>query len=121
MLCYGNKTLGDHLFCSVHFDFLIECFNAIYSYFFSSKFYRVENSVYALLRTRDMAISRYREFGIPVEWLLDSGIVGKVWFKLKENKYISGRLRDKVSVRVCWASACSCMPENACMSCASEY
>lgn len=47
-------------------------------------FDRVEQSVYALLRTRDMAISRYREFGIPVDWLLDSGVVGKVCFKLKE-------------------------------------
>lgn len=41
-------------------------------------FTRVEQSVYALLRTRDMAISRYKEFGIPVDWLLDSGVVGKV-------------------------------------------
>ncbi|XP_028783368.1 protein CHUP1, chloroplastic-like [Neltuma alba] len=39
---------------------------------------RVEQSVYALLRTRDMAISRYKEFGIPVNWLLDSGVVGKI-------------------------------------------
>ncbi|XP_050225939.1 protein CHUP1, chloroplastic [Mercurialis annua] len=39
---------------------------------------KVENSVYALLRTRDMAISRYKEFGIPVNWLSDSGIVGKI-------------------------------------------
>ncbi|XP_040998015.1 protein CHUP1, chloroplastic-like [Juglans microcarpa x Juglans regia] len=39
---------------------------------------KVETSVYALLRTRDMAISRYREFGIPVDWLLDSGVVGKI-------------------------------------------
>lgn len=39
---------------------------------------RVEQSVYALLRTRDMAISRYREYGIPVDWLSDSGVVGKV-------------------------------------------
>ncbi|KAF8389810.1 hypothetical protein HHK36_024329 [Tetracentron sinense] len=39
---------------------------------------KVEQSVYALLRTRDMAMSRYREFGIPVDWLLDSGIVGKI-------------------------------------------
>uniref|UniRef100_A0A2P2JA90 Uncharacterized protein n=1 Tax=Rhizophora mucronata TaxID=61149 RepID=A0A2P2JA90_RHIMU len=39
---------------------------------------KVENSVYALLRTRDMAISRYREFGIPVDWLLESGVVGKI-------------------------------------------
>ncbi|KAL1343729.1 hypothetical protein HN51_030061 [Arachis hypogaea] len=39
---------------------------------------KVEQSVYALLRTREMAISRYREFGIPVNWLLDSGVVGKI-------------------------------------------
>lgn len=39
---------------------------------------RVEESVYGLLRTRDMAIARYREFGIPIQWMLDSGIVGKV-------------------------------------------
>lgn len=39
---------------------------------------KVEQSVYALLRTRDMAISRYREFGIPVDWLSDSGLVGKI-------------------------------------------
>ncbi|MED6159489.1 hypothetical protein PIB30_042758 [Stylosanthes scabra] len=38
---------------------------------------KVEQSVYALLRTRDMAISRYREFRIPVNWLLDSGVVDK--------------------------------------------
>lgn len=39
---------------------------------------KVERSVYALLRTRDMAISRYREFGIPTDWLMDTGIVGKI-------------------------------------------
>ncbi|KAK7407599.1 hypothetical protein VNO78_09552 [Psophocarpus tetragonolobus] len=39
---------------------------------------KVEQSVYALLRTRDMAVSRYREFGIPVNWLMDSGVVGKI-------------------------------------------
>ncbi|KAL0396834.1 UNVERIFIED_CONTAM: protein CHUP1, chloroplastic, partial [Sesamum calycinum] len=39
---------------------------------------KVEQSVYALLRTRDMAVSRYKEFGIPVDWLLDSGVVGKI-------------------------------------------
>lgn len=50
---------------------------------------RVEQSVYALLRTRDMAISRYKEFGIPVNWLMDSGIVGKVTsLRLKQNFHI---------------------------------
>ncbi|KAJ6910535.1 protein CHUP1 [Populus alba x Populus x berolinensis] len=39
---------------------------------------KVENSVYALLRTRDMAVSRYKELGIPANWLLDSGVVGKI-------------------------------------------
>lgn len=39
---------------------------------------KVEQSIYALLRTRDMAISRYKEFGIPVTWLLDTGLVGKI-------------------------------------------
>ncbi|CAI9296723.1 unnamed protein product [Lactuca saligna] len=39
---------------------------------------KVENSVYALLRTRDMAMSRYKEFGIPINWLQDSGVVGKI-------------------------------------------
>lgn len=44
----------------------------------------MENSVYALLRTRDMAVSRYREFGIPTNWLLDSGVVGKVCLKRED-------------------------------------
>ncbi|GAB4828920.1 hypothetical protein Ancab_018581 [Ancistrocladus abbreviatus] len=39
---------------------------------------KLEQSMYALLRTRDMAISRYREFGIPVYWLLGTGVVGKI-------------------------------------------
>ncbi|CAI9096300.1 OLC1v1032404C1 [Oldenlandia corymbosa var. corymbosa] len=39
---------------------------------------KVEQSVYALLRTRDMAMSRYKEFGIPVDWLSDSGLIGKI-------------------------------------------
>lgn len=38
----------------------------------------MEQSVYGLLRTRDMAIARYKEFGLPTQWLLDSGVVGKV-------------------------------------------
>lgn len=42
--------------------------------------YRLEQSVYALLRTRDMAASRYKEFGIPTDWLSDAGVVGKVCF-----------------------------------------
>lgn len=39
---------------------------------------RMEQSVYALLRTRDMAIARYKEFGVPTQWMLDTGLVGKV-------------------------------------------
>lgn len=40
--------------------------------------HRVEQSVYAVLRTRDMAVARYKEFGVPTQWMLDSGLVGKV-------------------------------------------
>ncbi|KAG0611672.1 hypothetical protein M758_7G157100 [Ceratodon purpureus] len=39
---------------------------------------KVEQSVYGLLRTRDMAMARYKEYNIPVQWMLDSGIVGKI-------------------------------------------
>ncbi|KAF9618218.1 hypothetical protein IFM89_000853 [Coptis chinensis] len=54
---------------------------------------KVEQSVYALLRTRDMATSRYREFGIPVDWLQDSGVVGKI-------KLSSVQLARKYMMRV---------------------
>lgn len=40
----------------------------------------VEKSMYALLRTRDMVVARYKEFNIPIYWLLDSGLVGKIKF-----------------------------------------
>lgn len=39
---------------------------------------KVEQSVYELLHTREMTISRYRDFGIPTDWLLDSGVLGKI-------------------------------------------
>ncbi|XP_057831272.2 protein CHUP1, chloroplastic isoform X1 [Cryptomeria japonica] len=39
---------------------------------------QVEKSVYGLLRTRDMVIARYKEFNIPTNWLLDSGLLGKI-------------------------------------------
>ncbi|XP_024518947.1 protein CHUP1, chloroplastic [Selaginella moellendorffii] len=39
---------------------------------------KVEQSVFALLRTRDMAIARYKEFNIPTYWMLDSGLIGKI-------------------------------------------
>lgn len=54
---------------------------------------KVEQSVYALLRTRDMAISRYKEYGIPVDWLSDSGVVGKI-------KLASVQLANKYMKRV---------------------
>ncbi len=38
----------------------------------------MELSVFGLLRTRDMEVARYKEFNIPIEWMLDSGLVGKV-------------------------------------------
>ncbi|CAK9261495.1 unnamed protein product [Sphagnum jensenii] len=39
---------------------------------------KVEHNVYGLLRTRDMAIARYKEFSIPTQWMLDSGVVGQI-------------------------------------------
>ncbi|VFQ85489.1 unnamed protein product [Cuscuta campestris] len=39
---------------------------------------KVEQCVYELLHARDMTISRYRDFGIPTDWLLDSGVLGKI-------------------------------------------
>jgi len=39
---------------------------------------KMEQSVYALLRTRDMMISRCKEFGFPFDWLNDYGVVGKI-------------------------------------------
>jgi len=40
----------------------------------------VEKSMYALLRTRDIVVAHYKEFSIPIYWLLDSGLVGKIKF-----------------------------------------
>ena len=45
-----------------------------------SLFESVERSMYALIRTRDMVVARYKEFNIPIYWLLDSGRVGKIKF-----------------------------------------
>ena len=70
---FGNL----HLFVVVS-QSIYNVITAKKSLFLLSSFGRVEQSVYALLRTRDMAISRYREFGIPVDWLSDTGVVGKV-------------------------------------------
>ena len=70
---FGNL----HLFVVVS-QSIYNVITAKKSLFLLLSFGRVEQSVYALLRTRDMAISRYREFGIPVDWLSDTGVVGKV-------------------------------------------
>ncbi|KAL2608789.1 hypothetical protein R1flu_027362 [Riccia fluitans] len=39
---------------------------------------KVEQSVFALLRTRDMAMARYKEYNIPTTWMLDNGLIGKI-------------------------------------------
>ncbi|MCL7025096.1 hypothetical protein MKW94_022875 [Papaver nudicaule] len=65
---------------------------------------KVESSVYALLRTRDMAVSRYKEFGIPTDWLLDSGVVGKI-------KLASVQLARKYMKRVASELDASNVPE----------
>ncbi len=45
---------------------------------------RVELSVNGFLRTRDMEVVRYQEFNIPIEWMLDFGVVGKVRYMDKK-------------------------------------
>ncbi|KAK7391427.1 hypothetical protein VNO78_19843 [Psophocarpus tetragonolobus] len=61
---------------------------------------KVEQSVYALLRTRDMAISRYKEFGIPVTWLLDTGVLGKIKLSSVQlaNKYMKRVASELISL-----------------------
>ncbi|CAK9214115.1 unnamed protein product [Sphagnum troendelagicum] len=39
---------------------------------------KMEKSVYTLLRGRDMTTTRYKEYGIPTQWMLDSGLVGQI-------------------------------------------
>lgn len=38
----------------------------------------MERTVYNLLRTRDLLMRHCKEFKIPIEWMLDNGIIGKV-------------------------------------------
>ncbi|CAL5209157.1 unnamed protein product [Lathyrus oleraceus] len=51
---------------------------------------KLEQSVHALLRSRDFSVSRYKEFGVPVNWLFDSGVVGKIKLSSVQlaNKYM---------------------------------
>lgn len=56
----------------------LSCDTALYRMY--SLLESVEKSMYALLRTRDMVVARYKEFNIPIYWLLDSGRVGKIKF-----------------------------------------
>lgn len=39
---------------------------------------RMERTVYTLLRTRESLMRNCKEFQIPIEWMLDNGIIGKV-------------------------------------------
>ncbi|EFJ32644.1 hypothetical protein SELMODRAFT_85268 [Selaginella moellendorffii] len=54
---------------------------------------RTEHSIYCFLRTRDKAAIRYKESGIPTNWMLDGGLVGK----MKES---SVKLAEKFMKRV---------------------
>ncbi|CAI8604089.1 unnamed protein product [Vicia faba] len=61
---------------------------------------KLEQSAYALLQTRDFAISRYKEFGVPVNWLFDSGVVGKIKLSSVQlaNKYMKRILSELVKL-----------------------
>ncbi|KAJ1442795.1 hypothetical protein SESBI_00675 [Sesbania bispinosa] len=39
---------------------------------------KMERTVYTLLRTRDSLMRNCKEFQIPIEWMLDNGIIGKI-------------------------------------------
>ncbi|GLJ37918.1 hypothetical protein SUGI_0771520 [Cryptomeria japonica] len=54
---------------------------------------KLEHSVYSLLRMRDTAMTRYKEFQIPWDWMLDTGIVSKI-------KFASVKLAKKYMKRV---------------------
>lgn len=41
---------------------------------------KCEQSVYKLLRMKDMAMARYKEFQIPTDWMLENGIISKIKF-----------------------------------------
>lgn len=40
---------------------------------------RMERTVYNILRTRDSLIRHFKEFLIPTDWMLDVGILSKVF------------------------------------------
>ncbi|KAL6204394.1 hypothetical protein ACLB2K_021662 [Fragaria x ananassa] len=42
------------------------------------KFYRLERSLSSTERTRDITSKKYRDFQIPWEWMLDTGLVGQM-------------------------------------------
>lgn len=42
---------------------------------------KMERTVYNLLRTRESLMRHCKEFQIPIEWMLDNGIIGKVYEK----------------------------------------
>lgn len=75
----------------------LPCDNALQKMY--SLLEKLEQSVYALLRTRDFAISRYKEFGVPVNWLLDSGVVGKIKLSSVQlaNKYMK-RIASEIDI-----------------------
>lgn len=43
---------------------------------------RLETSVNNIERMREGSSKRYREFRIPCEWMLDTGVIGQVGRKL---------------------------------------
>ncbi|OAY76650.1 Protein CHUP1, chloroplastic [Ananas comosus] len=63
--------------------------------------FRMERSVYNLLRTRDSMLRHCKEFKIPADWMLDNGIISKdhtyVQFQMK---FASVKLAKKYMKRV---------------------
>lgn len=50
--------------------------------------FRMERTVYSLLRTRDSLMRNCKEYQIPTDWMVDNGILSKVnSFPYQFNKF----------------------------------
>lgn len=46
--------------------------------------FRIERTIYNVLRTRESLMRSCKEFQIPTDWMLDSGILSKVCFTFSD-------------------------------------
>ena len=81
MLCRRSKGLALHFLLVLFFPPLLKgALTYLTSDYVSCSFFpsRMERTVYNLLGMRDLMIRRCKEFQIPTDWMLDTGILSKV-------------------------------------------